>query len=138
MGYKLAIDFGTTNSVITIWNEEINTAEIVTLPDLSVNRRSIPPVIPSLVYVHDGQKKQVTIGQAVRDKKLDQQKGNRLFRNFKRGMVASPAPPPRPIDKILWEDKDAAYSFLRHIVESIPYSLDEIEQLVLTSFPDDD
>ncbi len=90
-----------------------------------------PPLVPSLVYVHDGQARRVSIGQAVLDAALDQQKDNRLFRNFKRGIVASHGPPPRLIDGQSWQDRDAGYSFLRGLVATLPDS--EIDQLVLTA-----
>jgi molecular chaperone DnaK (HSP70) len=95
MGHKLAIDFGTTNSVIARWDEDKRTAEVLSIPGLSaLNLEGVPPIVPSLVYVHDGRSAQVTLGQAVRDQELDLQKTNRLFRNFKRGVVATPAPEP--------------------------------------------
>jgi molecular chaperone DnaK (HSP70) len=72
MGHKLAIDFGTTNSVIARWDEEKRTAEVVSIPGLSaLNLEGVPPIVPSLVYVHDGQNAQVTLGQLVRDQELD-------------------------------------------------------------------
>lgn len=58
---KLAIDFGTTNTVIARWN--VGIPEIVNVPDLSVNSDTLPALVPSLVYVHQGQ---VIVGQAVR------------------------------------------------------------------------
>ncbi len=134
MPHKLAIDFGTTNSVIAQWNDAADAAEVISLPGLSqteLNGR--PPLIPSLVYVRDGKNGEVTVGQAVRDEKLDYEQSNRLFRNFKRGVAASPAPPPRRIDRSLWADRDAGRFFLRHLFQSLPYHADEIEQLVLTT-----
>jgi molecular chaperone DnaK (HSP70) len=134
MTHKLAIDFGTTNSVIARWNDEHATAEVLTIRDLCEDTLDgRPPIIPSLVYIHDGQVGQVTVGQAVRDKGLDRQKDNRLFRNFKRGIVAPPAPPPRKIDQVFWTDHDVGRSFLRHLVEALPYQLADLEQLVLTT-----
>ena len=50
MPHKLAIDFGTTNSVIAQWNDAADAAEVISLPGLSqteLNGR--PPLIPSLV-----------------------------------------------------------------------------------------
>lgn len=83
--------------------------------------------------MRDGKNGEVTVGQAVRDEKLDYEQSNRLFRNFKRGVAASPAPPPRRIDRSLWADRDAGRFFLRHLFQSLPYHADEIEQLVLTT-----
>jgi molecular chaperone DnaK (HSP70) len=134
MGHKLAIDFGTTNSVIARWNEEKNVPEVVTVSGLSgLSTDGLMPVIPSLIYIHDGKTSKVSIGQHVRDQGLDQKQDNRLFRNFKRGIVASPAPEPRLIDDTLWADRDAGRSFVRSVIDSMPYKSDQIDQLVLTA-----
>ncbi len=134
MGHKLAIDFGTTNSVVAHWNSDKETSEIVNIPHISTaSEDDRPSLIPSLLYIHDAANNQVTIGQAVRDNRLDYQKDNRLFRNFKRGIVAMPAPDPREIDGILYGDQDAGRSFIRQVLASIPYPNTEIEQLVLTA-----
>lgn len=134
MGRKLAIDFGTTNSVIAHWNEEKNASEVLSVTRLSgVSSDGLLPIIPSLLYVHDAQVSKVSIGQNVRDQQLDQKQDNRLFRNFKRGIVTSPAPEPRMIDDQLWADRDAGRSFVRQVIESLPCKNDEIDQLVLTA-----
>jgi molecular chaperone DnaK (HSP70) len=54
-----------------------------------------------------------------------------LFRNFKRGVVATPAPEPRLIDGTLWADRDAGRHFLRGLMATLPQH-DEIDQLVIT------
>ncbi len=132
MGQKLAIDFGTTNSVVARWNEAARTAEVLSLSGLSAHNLSgVPSIVPSLLYVHDGNTAQVTLGQAVRDQELDLQKNNRLFRNFKRGIVATPVPEPRLIDGKLWSDRDAGKCFLDHVLAALP-DRDGIDQLVMT------
>ncbi len=130
---KLAIDFGTTNSVVARWNG--GEPEIVGLPGLSTPAQdSYPPVVPSLLYVQDGRSGQATTGQAVRDNRLDRQRDNRLFRNFKRGIIGAvtPAPPPRRIDGVDWGDHDAGRKFMRSLLDAIPGKA-EIEQLALTA-----
>jgi molecular chaperone DnaK (HSP70) len=134
MGYKLAIDFGTTNSVIARWDTDNNTAEIITVPVLTdESLPDHPPVVPSLVYVTDAKQNTTRIGMEVRSAELDHQRDNRLFRNFKRGIVAKPAPEPRIIDNTEYADIDAGTSFVRRVIDSLPYDVDEIEQLVLTA-----
>ncbi len=134
MGYKLAIDFGTTNSVMARWNPEREAAEIISLPGLSTSSADgRPALIPSLLYVHNAATDNITVGQAVRNQKLDVQKDNRLFRNFKRGIVAAPAPEPREIDGTQYADKDAGRSFVRALLNALPYPKAEIEQLILTA-----
>jgi molecular chaperone DnaK (HSP70) len=134
MPYKIAIDFGTTNSVVARWSDEKQISEVIAVPgisDTTVAER--PPVIPSLLYVHDAVKHTFTIGQQVREKGFDTQKDNRLFRNFKRGIVAFPAPEPRDIDGTKFADRHAGNHFLKQVLASLPFKDSEIERLVLTA-----
>lgn len=134
MGQKLAIDFGTTNSVIARWVDDSDDAAIIAvnpISDITVPDR--PPIVPSLIYVDDAVNGQFTVGQAVRDAGKNIQKDNRLFRNFKRGIVATPAPEPRDIDGQKFADRDAGGNFVKQIIQALPYHDDEIEQLVLTA-----
>jgi len=138
--HKLALDFGTTNSVISCWDDAEQSAEIIKLPQISTDgSKDRPPLIPSLLYVQNGQAGDIVAGQAVNDQRLNQRKDNRLFRNFKRGIAASPAPKPRTIDGTLWTDRDAGHRFIRHLLSQLPFTPDDIEQLVVTapiaSFP---
>lgn len=133
MGHKLAIDFGTTNSVVARWDDASGAIEIVAIPGLDANQADERwMLIPSLLYVHDGRSGRVSIGQAVLDRQLDRQRNNRLFRNFKRSINAGPGVEPRLIDGAPWTDHDAGQHFLRRLIESIPYPTNEIEQLMLT------
>ena len=134
MGYKVAIDFGTTNSVVARWQDNEDDAQIIPVPTISdTTVPDRPPVIPSLLYVNDAAKKQFTVGQAVRTQGLNSQHDNRLFRNFKRGIVATPAPDPRTIDEQSFADRDAGSHFVREVLGALPFGDDEIEQLVLTA-----
>lgn len=134
MGYKFAIDFGTTNTVIARWDDAKEAPEIITIPGISDNATDErPTLVPSLLYVNDGVSGKVTLGQAVRDGGLDQQKDNRLFRNFKRGIVASSTSEPRTIDEKNWTDRDAGRAFVKKVIDSLPQTGDEIDQLVLTA-----
>lgn len=129
MGHKLAIDFGTTNTVITHWDEAAHAAEVVHIPGISSPIGSVP----SLLYVQNGIAGTAVMGQMVRDQNLDHQQDNRLFRNFKRGIVARPAPQPRPIDGVPWGDREAGRAFIRRLLSQLPQAREGIEQLVLTA-----
>ena len=131
--YRIAIDFGTTNSVIAVWNEKTESADLMAVPGLSQNSGDgFPPLIPSLVYVQDGQSKQIVIGQAVKDGRFNLQHNSRLFRNFKRSILTSAGKEPRMIDGAPWSDLDAGLRFLKGMLEALPYTSEQIEQLVLT------
>jgi len=82
----IAIDFGTSNTVIARWNPATQQPETLSLPHLSWRQGTNPPLIPSLVYVEDAAQAKVVVGQAVRDRALDLSQDPRFFRSFKRGI----------------------------------------------------
>ena len=82
----IAIDFGTSNTVITRWNSVTETPETLSLPNYSLQQSPNPPTIPSLVYVENAESGEVLLGQQVRDRGLDLAGDPRFFRNFKRGI----------------------------------------------------
>jgi molecular chaperone DnaK (HSP70) len=67
----LAIDFGTSNTVVARWNAAMQQPETLNLPDLSQVTVQNPPLIPSLVYVEDAQAAKILAGQTVRDRGFD-------------------------------------------------------------------
>lgn len=82
----LAIDFGTSNTVVARWNPITNTPETLALPGLSTVLGSDPPLVPSLAYVQQPGSTGLVAGQSVRDRGLDIATDPRFFRNFKRGI----------------------------------------------------
>ena len=134
MNHPLAIDFGTTNTVIARWDDKADRPVTLTLPGLSVGAPNDPAAsVPSLVYVQDGQAGRAVTGQAVRDGALDRRRDNRLFRNFKRGIAATPAPDPRLIDGVRWTDRDAGRAFLGSLLDAMPDAMADVDPLVLTA-----
>lgn len=134
MGHTFSVDFGTTNTVIARWDDKTSAAEIITMPGLSTQLVSgLPALIPSLVYVKDGATGEIVAGQQVRDNKLDHERDNRLFRNFKRGIVSYPAPAPRQIDGVEWADRQAGRSFIRHLISTLSSGEADLDQLVVTA-----
>lgn len=83
-----AIDFGTTNTVITRWNEVTQQGEIINLPGFSQRLGDNPPLIPSLLYVQNASSGQVAIAKQVLDQGWDNPTDPRFFKNFKRGIGA--------------------------------------------------
>jgi len=132
MRYKLAIDFGTTNSVVACWDEATASGRTLDIPPLSVATSSKSFLIPTLLYVKDGKTGEIVLGQDVLRQGLDNQAGNRLFRNIKRTIGSESLLDTRIIDGIPWTDKKAGQAFLHTLLTSLPYSLEEIEQLVIT------
>jgi molecular chaperone DnaK (HSP70)/HEAT repeat protein len=132
MGHKLAIDFGTTNSVIARWDESTRQGQSLEVPGLSAAGGSGVFLVPSLLYVRDARSDDILLGQQVRDECLDREPGNRLFRNFKRSIGAESLLESRLIDGVPWTDEQAGQRFLRCLLDALPYPTDEIEQLVIT------
>ena len=82
----LAIDFGTSNTVVSRWNEALQQPETLSLPGLSMTLGNDPPLVPSLAYVERLGADGLVVGQAVRDRGLDMSTDPRFFRNVKRGI----------------------------------------------------
>lgn len=82
----IAIDFGTSNTVVARWNPATQQAETLSLMGISQQVAQNPPLIPSLAYIENAAENQVIVGQAVRDRGLDLSGDRRFFRNFKRGI----------------------------------------------------
>jgi molecular chaperone DnaK (HSP70)/HEAT repeat protein len=132
MPCKLAIDFGTTNSVIALWDEALAAGRTLPLPPLSLETGSGTFLIPTLLFVKEGQTPEIALGQEVRAGGFDLQPGNRLFRNFKRTIGAESILESRIIDGAPWTEEQAGQTFLRRLLTSLPYKPEDIEQLVIT------
>jgi molecular chaperone DnaK (HSP70) len=133
MGHKLALDFGTTNSIVARWVDSTAGGQTLDLPSLSLPTRSGVFLIPTLVYVQNGQTGEIVVGQAVREQGLDLLPGNRLFRNFKRGIGAASVFEARLIDGVPWTEEQAGHVFMRRLLTSLPYPVEDIDQLVITA-----
>jgi molecular chaperone DnaK (HSP70) len=79
---QYAIDFGTSNTVITRWNRVTEKAEIVKITNIT----GLQDLIPSLLFIKDRESEDYLIGQQVRNEGLDIDNNVRFFSNFKRGI----------------------------------------------------
>lgn len=131
---KIAIDFGTTNTVVAVWREATDAPETLRLPGLSAPAaEGQPPLIPSLLYVADGHTPSVLAGQTVRNEGHDESSDNRLFASFKRGIAARSRPLERQLDGAGWSDDTAGHAFLSEVLQAtLKHEGDTIEELVLT------
>ncbi|MEM9273145.1 MAG: Hsp70 family protein [Cyanobacteria bacterium P01_F01_bin.143] len=128
-----AIDFGTSNTVITRWNNITKTPETIALPRFSQKIPNLPPVIPSLVYVKDAQSPEIMIGQQVRDRGLDLATNNRFFRNFKRGIGADIQGFLPQLDETEITFEQIGEWFLRELINQSQTDADgNLESLVVT------
>jgi molecular chaperone DnaK (HSP70) len=125
----IAIDFGTSNTVVARWNPVTQQPETLKLPGLSVQQGQNPPLIPSLVYVEDAQKEQILVGKTVIDRGLDLKNDPRFFRNFKRGIGSDIQGFLPELDGKTVTFEQAGQWFLTEIFRSIrevPLSLDSL------------
>ena len=133
-----AIDFGTSNTVITRWNAATQEAETISLAKLSSQLQGNPPLIPSLVYVEkaaassQGENAKVVIGQPVRDRALDLTTDPRFFRNIKRGIgTAVQGFIPELDGQILSFEQVGSY-FLHQVIGALKAQDPELNSLVFT------
>lgn len=130
---KIAIDFGTTNTVVAVWRDATNAAETIQLPGLSAPpTASQPPLVPSQLYVVDGEAGEVLAGQAVQSGGYDVQADERFFASFKRGIAARTHPLARTLDGVEWDEGRAGEAFLNTVLDAIIAEEGSIEELVLT------
>jgi molecular chaperone DnaK (HSP70) len=112
----VAIDFGTTNTVVCILDPVTNTPKTLKFPYIS---RTIltTTVIPSLVFIaEDGT---CICGERVRSQRLGYDRPQRLFQGFKREMVAEFRASPIQIDGIIYTAEAIAQLFLQTIWQEI-------------------
>ncbi len=128
-----AIDFGTSNTVITSLNSLTKETKIVSLNSLCQKLSGSPPLIPSLLYLQDATQNKALIGQEVLNAGLNSTNDARFFRNFKRGVGSE-------IQGFLPQIDDTEISFeaigklyLTKVIEQLRLERsDPIDSLVLT------
>ncbi|MBF1988635.1 Hsp70 family protein [Fischerella thermalis] len=128
----IAIDFGTSNTVIARWNPVTQESETLNLPGLSVQQSLNPPLIPSLVYVEDATKAQVLVGQQVRDRGLDLKNDPRFFRTFKRGIGTDIQGFLPELDGQIVTFEQVGQWFLNQVITQLAPMQGRLESLVLT------
>ncbi|NRB09927.1 MAG: Hsp70 family protein [Richelia sp.] len=128
----IAIDFGTSNTVVARWNPVTRQAETLSLGGLSIQQNLNPPLIPSLVYVENAIDNKVLVGQQVRDRGLDLSGESRFFRSFKRGIGADIQGFLPELDgKIMTFDQVGEW-FISQVVEQLAPLEGALDSLVLT------
>ena len=127
----IAIDFGTSNTVIARWNAAKQQAETLKFPGLSQQLGKNPPLVPSLVYVENALEENVLIGQQVRDRGLDLARDPRFFRSFKRGIGADIQGFLPTLDGKTVTFEQVGTWFLKTLLQQIDGE-EELDSLVLT------
>ena len=128
----IAIDFGTSNTVIARWNPVNQQPETLNIPALSIQQSLNPPIIPSLVYIEDANQGKVLVGQEVRDRGFDLKNETRFFRSFKRGIGADIQGFLPEIDGQVLTFEQVGKLFLTQIIEKLAPMQGGVDSLVLT------
>lgn len=117
----VAIDFGTSNTVISILEADTGLPKTLRFPEISrVLKMGNQPekltevaLIPTLAFIQD--QGQVMIGEKVRFQRLGLTETNRLFKGFKRELAADFQAPPRQIDQQLYTAEIVSEAFIQEI-----------------------
>ncbi|MFH7028482.1 MAG: Hsp70 family protein [Heteroscytonema crispum UTEX LB 1556] len=128
----IAIDFGTSNTVIARWNPVTQQPETLNIPGLSIQQSLNPPLIPSLVYVEEAGQGKVLVGQQVRDRGLDLKNEPRFFRSFKRGIGADIQGFLPELDGQFVTFEQVGQWFLNKVIEELSPMQGGLDSLILT------
>lgn len=127
----VAIDFGTSNTVISLLEPDTQAPTTLRLPGLSrlFNDPEVA-VIPSLVFVRGAG--DFVVGEPVRSQRLGLMQPQRFFRTFKRDLAADFQPPSRTLDGQIYDAERVAVHFLTQIWEAIKAAQVEPSSLIFT------
>ena len=137
----IAIDFGTSNTVISILEVDTQQPKSLRFPNLSrvfvgvtpQGERLEYPVIPSLMFIKSGHN--IILGEGVRSQRLGLSQNyppERLFKKFKRDLAGDYQPPPRQIDGISYNSVAVSELFIQTIWKEIKQQNIEPSHLVFT------
>ena len=134
----VAIDFGTSNTVVCILNPDTQTPETLRLGEmsrifktknLSGDVREIS-VVPTLVFVKTAA--ELVLGEKVRSQRLGQSQPDRFFKAFKRNLAADFQPPPRNIDGETYTAELVAEQFIKSIWKQLYLQNVQAEKVIFT------
>ena len=133
----VAIDFGTSNTVVSILETDLQTPKTLRLPEISrlfggqgAASTSDVAVIPSLVFVRGND--DIVIGEPVRSQRLGLLQPQRFFRTFKRDLAADFQPPTRTLDGQAFNAEGIAQTFLTRLWQMLQAEKIQASSLILT------
>jgi molecular chaperone DnaK (HSP70) len=121
----IAIDFGTSNTIVSILEPDTQAATTIRFSSLSrvfnlgetIGKSADIATIPSLVYIAND--RQIIVGEKVRSQRLGLLQPQRFFRAFKRDLAADFQPPARTIEGEVFNSHRVAIEFLTQIWQEI-------------------
>lgn len=134
----VAIDFGTSNTVVSLLEPDTKAPKTLRLNLISRSfKLTIPggetqevPVVPTLVFVKDSE--QLVVGESVRSQRLGQAQPQRFFKGFKRDLAADFQPPPRQIGDRTYSAETVSESFLHAIWQQLQAQKIQPDQVIFT------
>ncbi|MBD2136095.1 Hsp70 family protein [Anabaena sp. FACHB-1237] len=137
----IAIDFGTSNTVISILEADTQQPKSLRFPNLSRvfvgvtphGERVEYPVIPSLMFIKPGNN--IILGEGVRSQRLGLSQSyppERLFKKFKRDLAGDYQPPAIQIDGINYHTVSISELFMQTIWTEIKQQNIEPSHLIFT------
>ncbi|WP_353931987.1 Hsp70 family protein [Okeanomitos corallinicola TIOX110] len=137
----IAIDFGTSNTVISILEADTQQPKSLRFPNLSrifvsvipQGERLEYPVIPSLLFIKSTDN--IILGEGVRSQRLGLSQSyppERLFKKFKRDLAGDYQPPPIQIDGISYDSISVSELFIQTIWQEIKKQNIEPSHLIFT------
>lgn len=133
----VAIDFGTSNTVVSLLEPDTQAPKTLRFPSLSRlfslqggNTSAEVAVIPSLVYVQGVG--DLVIGETVRSQRLGLMQPQRFFRTFKRDLAADFQPPARTLDGQVYDAEQVAVHFLTQVCVALKKERIEPSVLIFT------
>ncbi|NEP63739.1 MAG: Hsp70 family protein [Symploca sp. SIO2G7] len=116
----VAIDFGTSNTVVCTLDNTTQTPKILKLNPISrcfETNNDTTDVVPSLVFVQGAE--QFIVGEPVRGQQLGIEQPERLFAAFKRDLAADYRSPDRQIDGTVYSPESITEVFLQQIWQQV-------------------
>lgn len=124
----VAIDFGTSNTVVCYLDPASQTPQLLNLKALSKHYGPVP-VIPTVAFIQNSSK--IVIGAPVHHQRLGAKQPERLFQAFKREMVTDFQPPPRYLDGQAHTASSVARQFITQLWAEIQTQI-KPSQVILT------
>ncbi len=130
---SIAIDFGTTNTVVSILEPDTQTPKTIRFPAMSRLLKLADqevPVIPTLMFVKGTG--QIVLGEQVRSQRLGVSQPDRLFKSFKRDLAADFQPPDRQIDGQSYSVEWISEHFIQSVWQQLQHQQIQPSQVIFT------
>lgn len=124
----IAIDFGSSNTLIGQWNEATQQPEILTLTAISTPKTSL---IPSVLYFRDAARDRLAVGNQVVGSGYKSENGS-YFDQIKRSLLAEDAPE-YLIDGIAVNAQLVGKLFLQQVFKQVRSQNIEVTSLIFTA-----